>query len=459
MNIFDPNELAGIDSLLANVESGARGNMDMIHQMSHISVKASGDLSYFQKADPYSDEYIERIKVVHEEIIGKKHQSEFEGLPRLNPEYEKQWAYPWGTRDAATVARALIAYGFLIKIADLSPNARILEVGCGMGSLTWNLAKMGYRVDALDPNKGQCDCVVEMTKDLTVPPQIIVATLNQWLETRPRDYKYDAVIFFESFHHVMDHQSCLLRLTHDGHIEDDAKIFLAAEPIFDRVCDLLPYPWGPRLDGESLRAMRRWGWLELGFTRDYITNLLKRVGMAADHFETEAAMPLSQIIVGSRKNLRPYFEVALTETSPRYDATLQDGFDLSRDGFPSFLKWATGLSITEATGRWSVGDRIELIFHDKLPRSFELELSLNDVFGPNVGKDLVVDVGTTQKIVRLAPVEDCSSYTFAFDNVDSKALRIDIPHPLRPKDMPELNIEDARRIGIAVRSIRVKTCS
>src|SRR5262249_31998791 len=153
---------------------------------------------------------------------------------------------PWDTRDAATVGRALIAYGFLIKVANLPPNARILEVGCGMGSLTWNLAKMGYRVDALDPNKGQCDCVTEMTKDVTVPPNIVAATLDQWLDTRSKNYKYDAVIFFESFHHLIDHQSCLLRLTRDQHIESDAKILLAAEPIFGRICDLLPYPWGPR---------------------------------------------------------------------------------------------------------------------------------------------------------------------------------------------------------------------
>ena len=42
----------------------------------------------------------------------------------------------------------------------------------------------------------------------------------------------------------------------------------------------MPYPWGPRLDGESLRAIRRFGWMEVGFDEAYLFELLERVGFA-----------------------------------------------------------------------------------------------------------------------------------------------------------------------------------
>lgn len=454
MAFFDQSELTKIDGLLANVENGATGNMDLVRQLSTISIKVTGDLSALRSEDPHSEEYLSKIKLVHEEIIGREHKSEFEGLPELNPEYERQWPYPWGTRDAETVARMLIAYGFLIKVAGLPKNARILEVGCGMGSLTWNLARMGYRVDALDPNPTQCQCVAEMTKDFPVRPQLVAATLDEWLDRRPRNYKYDAVIFFESFHHLMDHKVCVERLTRDGHIEDDAKIILAAEPLLDHSSDILPYPWGPRLDGESLRAMRRWGWLELGFTKNYIRELFARVGLSYSEFQTEAALPLSQVVVGSRPNLPPYFEVPITPESACYEATLADGFDASIDGFPSFLKQVRGLSITEPWGRWTIGKRIELIFHEKLPSKIELVIELNDVFGPNVGKDLRVVACDSSATVRLLTVEECSTYRFELTPDESRTVIIHIPAPCRPKDMPEIGSEDARRLGLGIRSIR-----
>ena len=40
----------------------------------------------------------------------------------------------------------------------------------------------------------------------------------------------------------------------------------------------LPYAWGPRLDALSLRAMRNYGWCELGYSRDYFVEALMRAG-------------------------------------------------------------------------------------------------------------------------------------------------------------------------------------
>src|SRR5690606_32555575 len=86
----------------------------------------------------------------------------------------------------------------------------------------------------------------------------------------------DAVLFFESLHHCLPHAALLARAKE--WLKPGGKLVLAAEPILPAETPILPYPWGPRLDGEALRAIRRFGWMELGFTEAYLFALLERLG-------------------------------------------------------------------------------------------------------------------------------------------------------------------------------------
>jgi hypothetical protein len=61
------------------------------------------------------------------------------------------------------------------------------------------------------------------------------------------------------------------------------RVFFAAEPIYEEGNPFVPYPWGLRMDGLSLISTRRWGWMELGFTRSYFYELLRRAGWAVEH--------------------------------------------------------------------------------------------------------------------------------------------------------------------------------
>ncbi|MFP4892148.1 DUF7024 domain-containing protein [Paraburkholderia sp. EG304] len=453
MTLFNQAEFAELDRMLADVEHAAQDNADLVRRLAAFSISPSGDLSEMKRLDPVSDTYIARVKSVHEEIIGRTHDAHLEGLPdaNLNPEHERDWPYPWGTKSAGTVGISLIAYGFLIKVANLPPSARILEVGCGVGSLTTNLSRMGYRVDALDPNELQCKIIRDATKHYPEPPNVIAQTLDQWLASRTANYKYDAVIFFESFHHVIDHRDCLREML-INHLELDAKIILAAEPILEQENSLLPYPWGPRLDGESLRAMRRWGWLELGFTRAYIKRLFDDFGLSIETFSCVDALPLSQVVIGQK----PLNTVNRTiDNGSRYAAALEDGIALSIDGMPAYVSSFSGLSVAESWGRWTIGDIVKLEFTHKLPRDFALRLELKSVFGPNVRKDLQVRAGAKTSAKKLAPIEEATTYEFCFNDVDANALEFVIPHPCRPKDLPGLGIEDPRRIGIGIESLTI----
>ena len=58
--------------------------------------------------------------------------------------------FPYYTESAETVGHQLIAIGFIISTMALPAGSRILELGPGWGNTTIALARIGYRVSALD---------------------------------------------------------------------------------------------------------------------------------------------------------------------------------------------------------------------------------------------------------------------------------------------------------------------
>ncbi|MBS1959525.1 MAG: class I SAM-dependent methyltransferase [Bdellovibrionales bacterium] len=95
---------------------------------------------------------------------------------------------------------------------------------------------------------------------------------RDFLEVHKLGQKFDAVIFNASFHHCSDHQQMIKNL--DQLIAPGGKVYFCNEPITDGQ----PYPWGLRLDGESIFHIRLHGWLELGFQETYFRDLMTKNG-------------------------------------------------------------------------------------------------------------------------------------------------------------------------------------
>jgi len=72
-------------------------------------------------------------------------------------------------------------------------------------------------------------------------------------------------------------------------LKNGGRIVFAGEPIIAPQGpwkDAVPYPWGPRLDGLSIRAMKTHGWMELGFQEPYFRQALERSGFAVEKYES-----------------------------------------------------------------------------------------------------------------------------------------------------------------------------
>ncbi len=224
-----------------------------------------------EPADPSSQDYRSAQLRLYEQLAQRTYDVAQEETP-FEREYMLRWPYPYVTRSATTVGNSLMMYGQIIKEMSLPAGAHILEMGSGYGPLTYQLASMGYRVTCVDISEKLLEYVRARCANLPGMVDTIRCDMNSFSIVGV----FDAVIFFESFHHVLNHAELLRRI--DACMGEKGIVVFAGEPIVPSDSTIVPYPWGLRMDGLSLWAIRRLGWLELGFRLDYFNELLRRSG-------------------------------------------------------------------------------------------------------------------------------------------------------------------------------------
>jgi len=223
-------------------------------------------------ADPDSPEYRQRQLALYEWLHGKPYAVTNE-VSHLDPVASADRPFPFHTESARTVGDQLIAIGYLIRALDLPPRSTVLEFGPGWGNTTIALARMGHRVTAVDIEHNFLELITERARR----KRLSIETIHgDFAVAETIDRRFDAVLFFESFHHSANHQRLIAAL--DRLVAPGGKAVFAGEPI----SETFPLPWGLRLDGGSLWAIRRHGWLELGFSETYFRGLLTRHGWHVD---------------------------------------------------------------------------------------------------------------------------------------------------------------------------------
>ena len=191
-------------------------------------------------------------------------------------------------RDPDSVEHAahhIIASGMILKHSGLKPGDSALEYGAGFGQTALALARLGVVVDTVDISKMFCGYVTEQAAFFQVP----LTSFEGEFGWNPRpDHNYDLILFYESFHHCADFR----RVVHavKSHLAPNGCVLLAGEPISRSENSYLPYSWGLRLDAESLVQVKRFGWLELGFTEDFLVSLFSSAGFSARRIECQPSI-------------------------------------------------------------------------------------------------------------------------------------------------------------------------
>ena len=245
-------------------------------------------------SDPFSTEYADRIMALYKQISGKPEYHVQNERAEFNVDELTYRPSPFNTKSLSLASTHYTLIGQLFGMMDLPPGADVLEFGFGWGHTTLSLAMLGHNVTAVDIEDRYCELVQRRSELFKVDVDIVNSDFS-WVEQTEK--KFDAIVFFESFHHCWEFQR-LLKSLHRA-IKPGGKIYFGAEPINEQFV----IPWGTRLDGESLFVARRCGWMELGFHSDFFAELLSRTGWrgrcVSPHFwvATSAAEPAEPIVI------------------------------------------------------------------------------------------------------------------------------------------------------------------
>ena len=167
------------------------------------------------------------------------------------------------------------------------------------------------------------------------------------------------------------------------------------------------------------------------------------------------------ILVGCKEEPKTPTEVSVKvnapfPSEPGYEATLAEGIDFKKPGYPNFLSEVKGMSGREPWGRWSDAKQVEFKFKQPLPSKFTLVIS-GGGFGANVNKPVNVQVGGIVKDIQFstnpfAPSEKLTPQRISFElNTSVDAIVIVVPQPM------STGTSDTRQLGIGLITLKIES--
>lgn len=228
--------------------------------------------------DPDSDQYREVILELYSLLAGKPYQleneytsSDWECTP-ANIVRIAETPWPFSTLSPQLVGAELTRMGGILGKLPYRPGARIAVMGDSHGNLSEILLRMGFEVVVYEINPLSCAVMRRRNKSTYNNKIQFVIHCGDFSLIQYNQNDFDAIIFYKSFHHALHFQELLRHC--NTKLKPDGQLILAAEPIVQSYF----VPWGLRLDSQSVWAIRKFGWLELGFDAAYFDECLKRTG-------------------------------------------------------------------------------------------------------------------------------------------------------------------------------------
>jgi glycosyltransferase involved in cell wall biosynthesis/SAM-dependent methyltransferase len=231
----------------------------------------------------------------------------------------------------------------------LPAGARILDVGCGSGWLSEYFARLGYDVSGIDIS----DDLIRMARERVenVPYNLDHETalrcrfLTHDIEIAPLTEKFDAVICYDSLHHLVDERVVFRHLAAMLDVGGLLFILEGQKPSA-----------GSATEDELRDVMRQYGTLESPFSNEYLRALLDEHGLA---------------VVGDYVSVNGLFEREMLEGN-------SGDRMLPLRTLATDYHYLTCMKVTEGAPARSVPDsrkpgvlRAEVTLRDSLPRQVE----------------------------------------------------------------------------------------
>jgi SAM-dependent methyltransferase len=163
-----------------------------------------------------------------------------------------------------------------LQAMGLEPGSTIVEVGSGAGWATEWLAGLTYGVICIEPSEDLIEVAKQRVSGFLAAHRMSFLMNNvTWQATTLEeaaiaDKTADAVLFFESFHHIIDES----RAAASAHriLKDDGVLCIIGDSNW--------IPGNPDQEESWKAEMAAFGTLESPFTDKYLTHVLKEAGFA-----------------------------------------------------------------------------------------------------------------------------------------------------------------------------------
>jgi len=179
----------------------------------------------------------------------------------------------------------LVAMGSILQTLALKPGQRLLEYGVGEGGIALEAAKCGIDVTVVDIEQRYLSLIDRRAKMADVEVKTVLGEFGALAGSN-----FDVVLFYEAFHHSLDHMAVAKKIT--TMLAPGGRLILAGEPVIgphnEHWRSSVPFPWGLRMDGLSYRAIKTYGWMELGFDHNYLMEMLGRAGYSCEFLKSAA---------------------------------------------------------------------------------------------------------------------------------------------------------------------------
>jgi SAM-dependent methyltransferase len=248
--------------------------------------------------DPFSKDYYDFQMRLYSIISGRSGYTVSNEESVFNLAENQNCPFPYYTGSASTVGDQLLAIGYIIKKTNLPANSKVIEFGPGWGNLTLVLAQMGHNVTCVEVEKRFIELIKYRSRDIKNQIRFFQQDMLEFSEHS--DEKYDAVFFYESFHHCRDPINLIKNLSRI--VKEGGIICFASEPFILCPSEIITPPWGIRLDGMSVWSIRRFGWMELGFDIDFFMRLLSDFGFTSIKISSDVS-PLTSLIIAKKSDV------------------------------------------------------------------------------------------------------------------------------------------------------------
>lgn len=236
------------------------------------------------RMDPFSQEYHQAALELYLSLRGRAdggYIPERDEAPSA-PVPEDFWSQlsPWSFRDPGMVGTHLYAWGHIMQHLGMPAGGSVLEYGPGSGQLLLMMARMGFEAFGVDVDALALEGIRLQAEAMGLQ----VSTERALFGEGFGEQRFDRIVFYEAFHHSIEFQALLRRLRE--RLKPGGRVILCGEPVVSDMFPGIPYPWGPRMDALSVFCMRRFGWMELGFTHSFFMEATRRTGwkVAFHHF-------------------------------------------------------------------------------------------------------------------------------------------------------------------------------